>query len=315
MKENNTTNSHDNFFKIAFSTREVVEDYITQFLPQKLVNNLDIKQLTLDNTTYATAELSEYFADVVWHCSYGVHKKPIKTVFLFEHKSFVPKYPHIQILRYMLEIWEIAIKNKEELPLVIPIIVYHNQKNKKWLKKPFFSYFKDIDKELHSFIPNFDYQLTDLTTLDDDTITNLNMGLLINTFLTLRHGSDEAYILSNLETLFVKVKKQSKDSSLLNFLYAQLVYIIKNTELSRTKAKFIIEELSKSTNMSTYDVLFQDAIEQGVEKGIEIQNYKKNVDFVNSLIASTDFDDEKIAFLVGVDINFVEEQRKLSKSS
>ncbi len=98
--------------------------------------------------------------------------------------------------------------------------------------------------------------------------------------------------------------------------------LIKNTELSRVKAKFIIDEISKSTNMSTYDVLFQDAVQQGiekgiekgVEKGIEIQEHRKNLDFVNSLIISTDFDDEKIATLVCVDVAFVEEQRKLSKS-
>ncbi len=299
--------------------KEVAEDYITQFLPPKIVQGLHLQTLTLDNTTYTTSDLSEYFADVVWHCVYGKKKEPLKTVFLFEHKSFVPQYPHVQILRYMLEIWEMAIKNKESLPLVIPIVVYHSKSKKRWVKKPFEKYFKDVDENLRGFIPTFDYQLTDLNTMDEETAMNLKVGLLLHTFMTLKYGSDKSYILSNLEKLIVRIAGDAKNERILNFLRAQLVYIIKNTEFSRMDVKLIFDKISKSANMTTYDLLYQEAvesgIEKGIEKGIEIQSHKKNVDFTTSLIISTDFDNEKIATLVGVEITFVAQIRADLKAS
>ncbi len=77
--------------------------------------------------------------------------------------KILPIYPHLQLLRYMLEIWEYCEKNKLPLIAVIPIIVYHNKHQRKWIKKPFESSFKHIDEDLKPFIPTFDYQLTDLT--------------------------------------------------------------------------------------------------------------------------------------------------------
>ena len=94
--DNQNFNPHDDFFKIAFSRQEVAEDYITQFLAKGFVEKVDIKSLTLSNTSYVTSELKDYFSDVVWECQYGASKTPIKVAFLFEHKSFIPKFPHLQ---------------------------------------------------------------------------------------------------------------------------------------------------------------------------------------------------------------------------
>jgi Putative transposase, YhgA-like len=64
-------NPHDDFFKIAFSRQDVVEDYIKQFLSSELVQNLDFQTLKISNNSYTTQELSTYFADVVWECTCG----------------------------------------------------------------------------------------------------------------------------------------------------------------------------------------------------------------------------------------------------
>ena len=53
--------------------------------------------------------------------------------------------------------------------------------------------------------------------------------------------------------------------------------------------------------MSTYDLL--------IEKGAFDKELQKNRDFVTSLIISTDFNDAKIATLVGVTIDYVKDLR------
>jgi hypothetical protein len=56
----------------------------------------------------------------------------------------------------------------------------------------------------------------------------------------------------------------------------------------------------------TKDLRFQQGINQGIEQGIE----KKEHEFALSLLRSTDFDDNKIATLVGVEEIFIKNIRK-----
>ena len=49
----------------------------------------------------------------------------------------------------------------------------------------------------------------------------------------------------------------------------------------------------------------QEGIEQGIEKGKEITDYENKFAFTKSLLTQTDFSEEKIADLVGVNIEFV----------
>ena len=76
-----------------------------------------------------------------------------------------------------------------------------------------------------------------------------------------------------------------------------------------------IIELSQEYLLNKYSKEFREKIiaegvaegvEKGVEKGIEIQKYN----FTASLIQSTDFDDAKIAELVGVGVEYVAKVRE-----
>ncbi len=53
------------------------------------------------------------------------------TYFLFEHKSYIGKDIAFQLLRYMVEveIWGAKIKKEkaDELPVIIPLVVYHGK--------------------------------------------------------------------------------------------------------------------------------------------------------------------------------------------
>jgi Putative transposase, YhgA-like len=234
-------------------------------------------------------------------------KKPIKITFLFEHKSYIPKYPHLQLLRYMLEIWEDCEKNKKPLISIVPIIVYHNANEKKhWRYKPFSDYFKDIDESLQSFIPSFEYQLTDLTNLNNEQWQTLKVGLLLNSLRTLQFGTNEQYVLQNLDLLLINVKNEQKDEHLETFLIAQLVYILKNNEFNPDNAKKIIQSIKKSNHMSAYDYLMKEAKQEGYSE--------KEKDFTISLISSTDFDNAKIAILVGVTEEYVANLRNTLQS-
>lgn len=304
--------THDNFFKTAFSMREVMEDYLRQFLPKNLSEGINYESLEQDTTHYATTNIKSYDADVVWNCSFGKNKIQTKIAFLLEHKSFQPQYPHLQLLRYLLEIWQNNENNNESLTPIIPIIVYHNKEGRAWKIKSFIDYFQEIDADLAQFVPQFDYHLTDITKLNFEDIVAMEIRLLANALLSLRYGSDINWVLQNVETLFLGAFDENNEYQM-NFFATQFVYLIKNNELSDENIDKILEKIPNTTNMTGYDRIIQRGIALGIEQGIEQGRQAVNAkdkSFTSSLIISTDFSDSKIADLVGVTVEYVTQLRK-----
>ncbi len=187
--------SHDSFFKNLLSKREQAIEFLAKTTPAEIVENLHLNTLQLDTTDYVDSELQEYFADVVYNCDYtfnGNETKNVKITFLFEHKSYKESIPHLQLNRYLLNIWDTQvnqanidkIKFKDfRLQPIIPIIFYHG--TTKWNKQPFENYFSGMDDFLLNFLPKFDYHLIDMVDYPNARITQLfqkrqlQVGLLL----------------------------------------------------------------------------------------------------------------------------------------
>ena len=60
-----------------------------------------------------------------------------------------------------------------------------------------------------------------------------------------------------------------------------------------------------------YDVTKDLRFIQGIEQGAEQEAIEKNLTFATSLIQNTDFDDAKIALLVGVTVEYVKNLRNV----
>ena len=303
---------HDNFFKTAFSMREVMEDYLRKFLPQNLVQGIDFESLVQDNTQYATANIKSFESDVIWNCVFGKDKVPTKIAFLLEHKSYQPQYPHLQLLRYMLEIWQINEGNNEALTPVVPIIVYHNKEGRAWKSKPFLDYFQNIEDELKRFVPQFDYHLTDVTKLNVEDIVAMQVRLLTNALLTLRYGSDVDWVIKHIKTLFSGAYDENNEYQI-NFFTTQFVYLIKNNELSDRNINKILENIPNNLEMTGYDRLIQRGRQEGIQEGSIKTASAKDKAFATSLIVSTEFSDSKIADLVGVTEDYVLQLRTALK--
>ncbi|MEM9723502.1 MAG: Rpn family recombination-promoting nuclease/putative transposase [Bacteroidota bacterium] len=125
-------NPHEKLFKATFSEKDVVIDFINNFLPNPIREKISLSPLNLETVSYIRPALIEFYSYVVYSTLLG--KVEIQICLLFEHKSYVPVYPHLQILRYMVEAWFQMIKQNESLKPIIPVIVYHGEA--KWEYKP-----------------------------------------------------------------------------------------------------------------------------------------------------------------------------------
>ncbi len=222
------TNPHDKFFKESFSDKMFALDFIQGAFPKDLLEKLDLNSLELDNNSYIDEELKEFFSDIVYNCNYAESK--VKVALLFEHKSYLPDYPFLQLLKYMIKIWDTDIKQKEKLTPVIPVIFYHG--TEKWEYKKIFEYFENIDSILHNFIPDFNYILTDLSNYSNEQLKNelFHNELLKVSLLIMKNIFDEKKLKKNLEDFIKLGKFYYEEERGLRFLESLIRYIYNNVE-------------------------------------------------------------------------------------
>lgn len=305
---------HDHFFRQTFGIPEIAKDYLRNFLPRHLAQQIQLDSIERVEGAFVSNKLRAHFSDIVYRCVLKDGGKAWLT-FLFEHKSKQAKYPHIQLLRYMLEIWERAVKEKKRLPLIIPIIVYHGKK--RWNLKPFESYFEGWNETLRPYLPAFDYLLTDLSGLSDEEIINIEARFLINTFLSLKHQGEKDYLRQHIATVFYRLDDSESDDYEKNYIQMLLVYLLCTSQFNDLEWERIISDIPPSVKplaMSTYDLLIKKGIEQGIERGIE-QGIEQGIEMhrresVINLLTLTQMTINEIAIITATSVSYVEELRK-----
>lgn len=105
-------NPHDKIFKETFSNVDVAKAFITHFLPPSVRNTIVVASIQPQKDSFISRDLQEYFSDLLFQTK--IHNKPAYVYFLFEHKSYHDCYTALQLLRYMVEIWETKRDNKEK---------------------------------------------------------------------------------------------------------------------------------------------------------------------------------------------------------
>ncbi len=133
--------------------------------------------------------------------------------------------------------------------------------------KPHYAYFdKKLPVSFRPFCPNFDYFLTDLQTLSDEQILELNKGLLINTLLMMKHIWEPDFVLNNPDLIFVHLE----DDQYSDFQISILAYFFRNADIAEEKVQTFIKALPITINknaMSTYDMIVEKGVAKGIEEG------------------------------------------------
>ena len=173
-------NPHDRLFKATFGMKSVIHGYMTEVFPSKYGDKMDLDTLERDFTSYISSNLEETCSDLVWRCRLKTGRM-VQIALLFEHKSYKPKRPHLQLGEYQFGAYRVQDQANPELPLiqVVPIMVYHG--DEKWeLIAPFASYFGEIDDDFMCFLPTFDFVLTNIQSYPDEVIQAFQVRFLEN---------------------------------------------------------------------------------------------------------------------------------------
>ena len=199
---------------------------------------------------------------------------------LFEHKSYQDKGISLQLLKYMVEIWE-AKRNKEkakELPIIIPLVIFHGQQ--KW-KQPsslakMLNGYDELPEAVKVYVPNFEYLLYDLSIFSDEDIkgsaqtrimVTLLRDILTKTGDPLRQSIYNAlYYLNDLED------KQTG----VGYLETMMRYIFSVAQdLTETDVQQMIQQLEynhmkgSELAMTLAEMWRDEGMQKGMQKGLE----------------------------------------------
>ena len=244
LSMNQLNNPHDKFFKETFSRLEVAQSFIEEVFPPDLLERLNLSTLKRVNDSFTDEELEEHLADIVYQTEYAGQKTLV--TLLFEHKSYVQKYPHLQLLQYILNVWKEERKQKKKLSVIIPVIIHHGEGT--WKYKSMKSYFKGLHPSLDRFIPDFDYLLFTLDKIDDNQIANFQNLLLSMTTMLLKHSHDKNDEFMKLSSFWAEKLNRLDADKQLDFISTVFLYIENALNLTQEDLTPIFTEVSTSVN-------------------------------------------------------------------
>lgn len=157
-------NPHDAFFKVSLSQPETALAFLRHYLPAPLADLLDLSWIDVAKDSFVDADLSEHFSDLLYLVRRSAGGQAFVYV-LVEHKSHPDPFVALQLLRYMVRIWEKARREGQPLWPILPVVVYHG--GGEWSAPQRFQESLDVPDALAAFVPQFDYWLCDLSHFQD----------------------------------------------------------------------------------------------------------------------------------------------------
>lgn len=267
-------NPHDKFFKETFGNVEVAKDFLNNYLPKNIMNIIDINTLDPQKDSFINEELKEVFSDMLFRVN--INKREGYVYLLFEHKSYMSKNISFQLLKYMIEIWETKIKKEktDNLPMIIPLVIYHGKDswNIKTTLGEMITGYKELNKDIQKYIPNYEYMIYDISRYTDSEIkgeAQLRILLTIfrDIFIKDNKGLQES-ILRAAESL----RELEDRETGIGYFETFIRYILNaGQKLTKADVEEIIEKIEANypEGSEVIMTLAERLREEGIAKGIE----------------------------------------------
>ena len=256
-------NPHDSLFKRTLGDKEVAVDFLENYLPDNILNEIDLTEIKIAKDSFIDEELEESFSDILYNVS--IDGKEGFIYLLFEHKSYFDKMSPVQMLGYITDIWALYDNQtkKKKLPPIIPILIYHGEK--KWNYGSRLSELIEYTSEaILEYIPDHKYLLYDFSKYSDAEIKG---QVKLRLFLKLiSHIFDDNFENGLREVLPLLIELRDKTTGL-EYIETVVKYIlnigeeISLNELDQKSKKISVE--GSAVIMTIAEKIYHDGREEG----------------------------------------------------
>ena len=261
---------HDTIFKQYYGNPTNAAGFLRHNLPPELAAKIDFKTLTPVKDSFVSEDFEKFFADLVFQCTL-TDGQDASIYILLEHKSVPSPACAIQLLRYMLMLWEEALRMPApSLPVVIPIVIYHG--SSPWTGKQIKDLFPN-DPVLAEFLPDFRIIVYDLPRMPKETIKgDLASNLILLLFKAMKADVPLVHVVDLIKSL---IETLGVDAAQV-FIKQMLYYVVDvDKTITKDQVKLELAKLPEGEEVmrSVAGILSPEAYEKGIqvgeEKGIE----------------------------------------------
>jgi predicted transposase/invertase (TIGR01784 family) len=292
-------NPHDRFFKETFGKVEVAKDFLNNYLPESIMQVIDIDTLEPQKDSFINEKLQEGFSDLLFKAN--INNREGYIYFLFEHKSYTSKDIAFQLLRYMVEIWGAKTKKEkaDELPVIIPLVVYHGKGRWKigTTLGEMITGYEDLPEDIKKVTPNYEYLLYDLSRYTDDEIKGeVQLRILLTIFRDI-FTKDSKGLRDSIYRAAKYLRRLEDKQTGIEYFETLMRYIFSaGKNLTRSDVTEIIEKIETtypegSEVVMTLAEIFreegkEEGILKGMEKGIEVGAKQGKMEVAKRLLKS-----------------------------
>jgi len=174
------SNPHDRFFREVLGQSDIAADFVANYLPAHVVDQLDLDTLTPQPDSFIDPDLRTRQSDLLLHVELREEGDAWVYV-LVEHKSNVDPLVTVQLLRYLVRVWERDERDGIRKPRpVVPIILYHGRMP--WNAPIRLGDLFPGPEVLRTYWPDLTAALVDLTAIPEAAIVGqarLRVALLV----------------------------------------------------------------------------------------------------------------------------------------
>jgi predicted transposase/invertase (TIGR01784 family) len=216
-------NIHDTFFRETMSHKEVAADFLANYLPAKALRHIKLDTLTISKDSFVDQKQAEHYSDLLYQVMLSNGLSGF-IYFLFEHKSYPDRFVVLQLLRYMLEIWELfrgQNPHAKTLPLIIPIVVYHGKPKGQAIR---LADLIDMPSPvLAAYVPDFDPAFYDFSPATDEIIKG---QILLQLFLLCLQAKNTPEAVEKLREILALVIQMDENATSMHWLEKIFRYVL-----------------------------------------------------------------------------------------
>jgi predicted transposase/invertase (TIGR01784 family) len=262
---NNTKRStpHDYGFKGAMQDIRVAKQFLQTFIPTRITRLISWDSVKIEKESFVDKHLQMKASDILYSTKF---KERLGYIYLLiEHQSTPDKKMPFRLLRYMVNIMDLHLKQtaKACLPIIYPMVFYTGAKPY-YYSMDLFDLFDEDKAELAKTILLGPYQLINSNEISDEEVSGLIWaGTFIKVMKYVRNGKILEFLKKMKENF-----QEIADQKGIDFLANLFQYIYECADIKFDEFKEVVKETFTTEAEDTMTTLAQRLRDEGYRKGV-----------------------------------------------
>jgi len=262
---------HDPFFKSMFEDQRLFRELLVWLVPF-VAELLDLDRADLQKDSLVDEELKTHYSDLLYKIPVRGADQNIVVFVLLEHKASPDQWTMLQVLRYIVQIWcrEYSAAKEQNrladfmLPPILPIIVYHGERE---FKVPIrLGKLIRAIRGFEKYQLDFEVLLLDLTNFDKTTPPE---DLELFAVLAIMQAVFRPDAAERILRIYQKIKHKLGDPRYSERWLKLLRYMMTSSKYINKKDFFEVTSQMSDTDIATLSPFYQEVFAEGREEGRE----------------------------------------------